>query len=518
MEFSKNEKQKNKKNLFSKIKLNYDRQSIRFKVLATLCFAFVVLILIVLFSTSVMRKTMTVFGNSYQTNESLNQYMHVLTEVESAMESYMQYRTFESIDKYYNYIALLEKKCADLQQKPSSIFLAHKEYIIWKLSNSFIHLSSNALAARRANNLVQMNHYYDKALLCYSFLREEIHSLNLFHFNINAESYKKNKINMSLIFNLMIIIIITVSVFTVYFLYGSFIKIVSPLHEISSVALKVAERDFDVELFKSERKDEIGNICRAFDAMIISIREYIDTIWEKAKKENELREKEIEMRALITESHFKALQEQIQPHFLFNTLNTGAGLATMEGADKTCYFLEQVADFLRYNIQHPGQDATISDELGMLDNYIYIMKVRFGNRYEFEKEIDNELLSVSMPNMILQPLVENCIKHGLKDITENGKIKISVLKDSKKDRITILISDNGCGFDKEKKDLLLKLCNNDDTVIVNSKEINQNEHVSTGLVNVISRLNFYYKRNDIFNIIENAEGSGTTFVLRIPYV
>ena len=97
--------------------------------------------------------------------------------------------------------------------------------------------------------------------------------------------------------------------------------------------------------------------------MIISIREYIDTIWEKAIQENELREKEMKMTALYQEARLNALQTQIHPHFLFNTLNTGAQLAMMEGSDKTCSFLEQVADFYRYNLQQTGQDVSLADEL-----------------------------------------------------------------------------------------------------------------------------------------------------------
>ena len=134
---------------------------------------------------------------------------------------------------------------------------------------------------------------------------------------------------------------------------------------------------------------------------------------------------------------------------MFNTLNTGAQLAMIEGADKTCYFLEQVADFLRYNIQHPGSDATIGEELGMLDNYLYIMKTRFGERYQFVKDIDESCLGVKIPNTILQPLVENCIKHGLKDATENGKVSIKVAR--AQSVITIEISDNGKGFAPEIK-------------------------------------------------------------------
>ena len=75
------------------------------------------------------------------------------------------------------------------------------------------------------------------------------------------------------------------------------------------------------------------------------------------------------MQALYTDAQLRALQNQINPHFLFNTLNSGAQLAMMEGADKTCYFIEQVSDFFRYNIQQQKQTATIDEELGLVDNF-----------------------------------------------------------------------------------------------------------------------------------------------------
>ncbi|MCR5612575.1 sensor histidine kinase [Treponema sp.] len=507
------------KKSFSKRILRFlQNYSIRSQILTTFFLSCIILGFIVILSTNILRRTMTTVGNSYQTNADLDKYLIQLSETETAMETYMQYRTFESIDKYYHYLALAEETAAKLQNKPSSVTIRQKEYIIKQLSTNFFSLSGNAIGARRSNNTTQIDFWYNKTLECYSFLHEEILSLDMLYFTSNAQTYESNKESTTTLMNTSIVLMFTILLCAIMFIYISISRITQPLSNISSVALKVADRDFNVELFNSPRHDEIGNICRAFDAMIISIREYIDTIWQKAKQENELREKEIEMRALITDAHFKALQEQIQPHFLFNTLNTGAGLALMEGADKTCYFLEQVADFLRYNIQHPGHDATIKDELGMLDNYIYIMEVRFGNRYEFIKEVDDSTLMCRMPNMILQPLVENCIKHGLKDITENGKIKIIVQKKTDTDEINILISDNGCGFDSQIKEQILNSVNSSEPVIVNSEKINQNEHISTGLVNVISRLQFYFKRKDVFAILDGENGKGTTFFIKIPDV
>lgn len=482
--------------------------SIRTQLMAGVLAAFLVSIAIILCLAAIFSRVMRQTGNSFQTNADLDAFLTDIEKTESAMESYMKYRTFESIDRYYHHEAAAENEAERFSKKPSDNDVFQKEYIIRSLSLSFFDLSGKAIAARRANNSREADLYYYKALDCYSFLHEEIIQLNMAFFNMNASNYTESKARAEQALSRAVAALIVLFISSALLLYISIVGVTRPLSDISNVALKIAGRDFDVPLFNSEQKNEIGNICRAFDSMIISIREYISAIWEKALKENELREKEIEMRALYIDARLKALQDQIQPHFLFNTLNTGAQLAMIEGADKTCYFLEQVADFLRYNIQHPGSDASIGEELGMLDNYIYIMKTRFGERYQFEKDIDPTTLGIKIPNTILQPLVENCIKHGLKDITENGRITIKSLR--RDDFIVIEISDNGKGFDEEIKNKILKqAAAGSEGVLISDKG-----HVSSGLINVISRLQIYFKDEKVFDILKNQDG-GTTFRIRI---
>ncbi|MDY6396201.1 MAG: histidine kinase, partial [Treponema sp.] len=303
--------------------------------------------------------------------------------------------------------------------------------------------------------------------------------------------------------------------------YMSVTAITKPLSELSSVALRIAQKDFEVPLFNNNDSTEIGTICRAFDRMTISIRDYIDQIWEKAAKETELREKEMEARELYAAAQLRALQNQINPHFLFNTLNTGAQLAMIEGADKTCYFMEQVADFFRYNISQKGQAATIDEELALIDNFVYIMKVRFGERFEFVKNVSNEKHLQRLPRMILQPLVENCIKHGY----NSTKIRVELSVEPELYMTKVSVSDNGSGFDPELKKTLLSLNPEvKDVEKADSGQLDSEKQVSksaegngTGLVNVISRLRLYFHRYDVFDILEN-EGGGTKFLLRIPNV
>lgn len=483
--------------------------SIRGQLMISVLAAFLITVLVAAFLSAMVSRVMKQAGNSFMSNAELDVYLTNIEQIENALEAYMTYRTFESIDKYYHYEAAAETLSERFRTTPSSGGAEQKKFIIRQLSKSFFDLSNRAIAARRANDSLNAPLYFYRAEDCYSFLHDEIVSLSILFFKDNANFYTQTKTLTERTIRRTSICLTCILVCTALLLYLNIVRITRPLSEISGVAQKVAGHDFDVPLFNSSENNEIGNICRAFDEMIISIREYIDTIWEKARNENELREKEIEMRVLYTDAHLKALQDQIQPHFLFNTLNTGAQLAMIEGADKTCYFLEQVADFLRYNIQHPGSDATIGEELQNLDNYIYIMKTRFGERYKFIKKIDESALQIKMPNTILQPLVENCIKHGLDDVAENGRITISV--EDKRLFILITISDNGKGFDPKVRNEILKQAKAGSSGML----IPDKGHVSAGMINVISRLQIYFKDASLFDITGNADG-GTTFVIKIP--
>ncbi|MCI6258024.1 MAG: histidine kinase [Treponema sp.] len=503
------------KKLFAKIMNSKNNTSLRTQITGTILLSILLILFTILATTKLVLRTMDLTGNSYQTNADLDAYLKLIENTEASLESYIKFRTFEGIDKYYHYESAAQAKVLFFNEKSSNIPISQKKYIIRRLSESFFRFGDKAIDARRANNHKDTNYYMEKALQCYSFLTDEISSLTMLYFQTNAAQYESSKTYTKNLLQFSIFFMFTILIAAFFLLFIRITHIIQPLSSISAVAHKLADRDFNVPLFNNQSKNEIGHICRAFDCMIISIREYVDTIWEKALKENQLREKEIEMQALYSDARLKALQNQIKPHFLFNTLNTGAQLAMIEGADKTCYFLEQVADFFRYN-QHTDRSATIQEELGMLDNYIYIMQTRFGDRFTFEKHIQKNLLNTKVPNMILQPLVENCIKHGLKDKIKGGIIEIKVAESE--NEIEISISDNGCGFHPEIKEHIFQAVKAGAGTIIKDMKDEEKEHHSTGLLNVISRLKLYYKKDNILQILSNPKGEGTMFLIRIPNV
>ncbi|MBO4533470.1 MAG: histidine kinase [Treponema sp.] len=451
-------------------------------------------------------------GDSYKSNSELTQFTQSVSATENAMEDYVIYRTFESIDAYYNSRTKVEEFFENLQEFPSRNDVYHKEYIVHQLTESFLYYSNMAISARRANDEEELGVAYKYAMDSYNYLVNQILELNNMRLQQNANRYDENQNRIRITNTLSVVFFLIFSVLIFFVLYFTITSIMEPLADLSEVSNKVSQGDFDIPLFNSKSTDEIGNLCRAFDKMIISIREYIDTIWEKARTEAELKEKEIEMQTLYTDAQLRALQNQINPHFLFNTLNTGAQLAMMENADKTCYFIEQVADFFRYNIQQQSRTVSIDEELGLIDNFVYIMKVRFGNRLEFTKDIPKGEFPQAIPSMTLQPLVENCIKHGLK----NTKGKVLLKLEIEESFIVISVSDNGEGMPDKTKEAVFAAVASGTTRLAPEVLDDNSTHNGTGLISVFMRLQLQFHRNDLFDITKGDNGEGTKFIIRIP--
>lgn len=503
-----------------KIKHFRSVRSLRGQIILSVSISLFVM-LIILFSTLRLEfYAMESFGDSYKSNTELNNFSLLLGEAEKAMEDYLSYHTFESIDQFFKKKTKAEEYIHTMQEFPSKNEISQKEYTVRQLSSSFLYYSNKAVIARRANSPEEVDYYYKNSVSCYNILLSQLLEYNKLLLKQNAADYEEshNKFLFNTNMNSTLFIVFVLLMFL--FIYLIITKLTKPLKEISDVAYRLSKRDFDVPLFNHNSGDEIGNICNAFDGMIISIREYIDTIWEKARTEAELREKEIEMQSLYTDAQLRALQNQINPHFLFNTLNTGAQLAMMEGADKTCYFIEQVADFFRYNIQQQNKVATIDEELGLVENFVYIMKVRFGNRLEFIKDIPFQKFTELIPVMTLQPLVENCIKYGLK----NSKGKVILQLKVEKKFIYITVSDNGCGMDEKIRKSVFDAVKANKTRLPKELEnqmtqnypVDESKHSGTGLINVFLRLKLNYHRDDIFDIQSGDDGVGTKFIIKVP--
>ena len=211
-------------------------------------------------------------------------------------------------------------------------------------------------------------------------------------------------------------------------------------------------------------------------------------------------------RELLREAQLKALEAQINPHFLFNSLNAGAQLAMMGDADNTGIFLEKMADFFRYNVRKMEEDAMLWEEIGAVDNYIYILNVRFAGDITYIKEVDEGIDNIRIPSMILQPLVENAVQHGIHDCMETGWIRMEIHRNG--EMLDVTVSDNGAGMTEE---MIAR-------VMAGRADQNEEDRFSTGIAvrNVIDRLQLYYKEENLFTIESDGPGKGTRVHIILP--
>ena len=247
------------------------------------------------------------------------------------------------------------------------------------------------------------------------------------------------------------------------------------------------------------REDEIGTVVQSLNHMLDARQKMNQEIQESQRRmyEAEIAKKQLQV---------LAYRNQINPHFLFNSLNAGAQLAMMEDAEKTGIFVEKMADFFRYNVKKGEEDATLEEELEAVDNYIYILNVRFAGDIHFTKEVDVNIENVRVPSMILQPVVENAVNHGIRDIEWEGRIDLKV--QGKQDSLEIRICDNGKGMSQAQIERVLAGQAGTD------KE--QWDSTGIGMNNVISRLELYYAKSGLMQIYSEGEGKGTEVVITVP--
>jgi two-component system LytT family sensor kinase len=153
--------------------------------------------------------------------------------------------------------------------------------------------------------------------------------------------------------------------------------------------------------------------------------------------------REEQLRSLATEAELKALKAQINPHFLFNTLNTIAALIHTDPT-RAEVTVERLAEILRYVLASTEHNwITLREELAFVDGYLEIEAVRFGDRLQISRQIDRRILDVRMPGLILQPLVENAIRHGE---NQNGGIDLSIIVSQSENDVEIIVADQGPGM------------------------------------------------------------------------
>ena len=442
----------------------------------------------------------------YSSNVSLNELSDKLSEVQDGMTDYLKTKSSESLEDYYRYAQEYTDVLGELRISSTSSELLFMKKSIVDLSYTYLEKADEAVNAKRGRNVSKYVSTYAECSRIYDYLNSYIYSLNNEQFKESSGNYENliNSLKYSEVFCLTILVLTAIC--NVLLIMLATQSITAPLVSLVKRANEVSDGQLDGELLTVESTDEIGVVTGAFNKMLISLRNYIEKVKDNVLKENAMKEKELRMNAALKDAQLKYLQAQINPHFLFNTLNAGAQLAMLEGADRTNNYIQKMADFFRYNIKKDHELTTIADEIELIDNYIYILNVRFSGDIHFEKYIDEELTYIEIPSMTLQPIVENAVNYGIRNIDWEGLITLSLYREN--DRACISVKDNGIGMSEDKIERVLK-----DELEASALSDDSN---GIGLTNVISRLDLHFNADNIFSIYSEGKNKGTEVIIRIP--
>jgi two-component system sensor histidine kinase YesM len=246
-----------------------------------------------------------------------------------------------------------------------------------------------------------------------------------------------------------------------------------------------------------DRKDEIGVLYKEYNKMINDLEDYI-----RESYQNKL---------MTLDAQMKALEAQINSHFLYNTLESINSIAEIEEVENIAIMTKALGDMFRYSIKTDSELVTIEEELSHVNNYMSIQQIRYEGKINFETQIETGLQYIRILKLILQPIIENAIYHGFERTGKRGTITLKAYQAGKD--IIFEIADDGIGIPQEQ----LFQIQSAFTKIPEFKELGQRDKQSIGLKNVHSRIALYYGAGYGLSLYSQKD-SGTTVRITVPRI
>lgn len=392
-------------------------------------------------------RAIDVINKVYSTNVEIGELSESLNQVRGSMTEYLNTKSTDSMEQYFDATQQYRDYLSDLvlqgQGRDNTAILQD----IQGLSDTYLSVAEETIQAKRGRVVEKYNAGYERSEKIYGYINAYIYSLNNEQFRQNSEKYAALR---------------------------------ASLRSLAAVTMSVI--------------------------LAVALINILLTIVMTKNIMDPVRQKEIMMESHLKDAELKYLQAQVNPHFLYNTLNAGAQLAMLEDAEKTSGYLQNVAAFFRYKIKGEDKETTLEQEIALVDNYIHILNVRFSGEIHYEKELDERCLSVSVPGMILQPIVENAVNHGIRDIEREKKIILKV--ERLPELIRVRIEDNGVGLTEERLREIMSGNAGENPMMKDSNGV--------GIANVISRLRLFYDREDVMQMFSEGRDRGTIVDILIP--
>ncbi|MCF0133360.1 MAG: sensor histidine kinase [Blautia sp.] len=264
--------------------------------------------------------------------------------------------------------------------------------------------------------------------------------------------------------------------------------ITRPLENMTDTVKRIQAGETQLRM-ENLNGDEVGNLSTSFNKMLDQIEGLIASQYENELTKN---------RAM-----YQALQAQINPHFLYNTLDTMSSIAEIQECTQVSALSQSLAGIFRYSLNMKEPLSTVAQEIIHLKNYIYVMDVRMQNQIGYVFDVEERVWQYTLPRISIQPLVENAINHGLRN--KKGEKRICISAGEKDGCLQISVEDNGVGMTRQRIAEVLE----------GSGEVSEATSTSIGIINIHRRMKLLY--GEEYGVVIHSEpGKGTMLFLRIP--
>ena len=263
--------------------------------------------------------------------------------------------------------------------------------------------------------------------------------------------------------------------------------ITSPIRFLSGAMENFGQGNFDINC-QVDSEDEIGRLSHTFNQMVMDMNSLVNTVYEQ--------------KVMKQEAQMKSLQMQINPHFLYNTLDTINWMARIRHVDEIGDMVAALSNMMRYSLEKKSF-VRLGEEVKSLKDYIAIQNYRYRDKMVAEIEIDESLMSLYIPRLLIQPILENAIVHGIEEKLDKGHILVAARRED--EDLYIQIMDDGVGMTEETMSHILR----------EDYSIKKSGHTSIGVVNVNRRIQMIYGK-DYGLLVQSVLGAGTKITIHIP--
>jgi sensor histidine kinase YesM len=436
----------------------------------------------------------------FKSNLVLTDTYRGLGSLQTDLDNYLTTNGSDELLSFYDHLNELTSFANALEEKSMSsrqyIGLRNTAHMI----RNYLKEAEATVVSKRGRNIDAYTSSYTLTTKNHQIILRYIENIMSASLIESTDRYNQiaRQIRTSTIINILLTLFVVSLI--IFLIYGFSKEVTQPISKLASYSTRIAHGEYDLTFNVEKSNDEIGTLYDSFQYMVDNISVYIESLKDKVRLEKVLAEERLhnlKMQAALKEAELSALQAQVNPHFMFNTLNIGAKLAQLQNDPITCDYLENTAAIFRYNLKGLHTPATLKEEIENARSYLSLLKTRFGDLLTYYIDIDSteDILDYKIPRMTLQPLVENAYIHGISDLEEGGTIRIQLTSNQKKIQLTVI--DTGVGFNS---DFLSKINTLSDEPINHHSRFHHGHTTGIGLNNLIQRLRYHTHVQEVIAI------------------